>query len=413
MEPLPLTADVVIVGGGSIGLSTAYALGLRGVSSVVLERGQIGVGASSGTACMVTPSHADRMASPTSLREGLRHLFDAEAPLKLRGRPSELAWIARFTAASARGNAADSGTAHLRFMARRSLELHRAWNDALKTGLVEEGTLNVWTGPNAHEDRAAIVADQRAAGMTLIELDAAAVAELEPSVRNVTVGALCTDDGHVDSLGFIQAVAAGARSVGAEICENVELMRIDRSGVDLRIETTRGVMTCGHLVLAAGVWSRHFADDVGSAIPLTAAKGYHVDYAGANSEGKRPIYLSDEHVVGTPLAGRLRLAGTMEIGTDPDLIDVRRVNAIRRAGEHHFEGITGTEPAAIWKGLRPLSADSMPLIGPSPSDRRITIATGHGMLGITLGPVSGELAADCVTGAATAPDPLLDPARFR
>ena len=134
MEALPTTADVVIVGGGSIGLSTAYALGLRGVSSVVLERGQIGVGASSGTACMVTPSHAERMASPTSLREGVRHLFDAEAPLKLRGRPSELAWIARFTAASARAHAADSGTAHLRLMARRSLELHRAWNDALKTG---------------------------------------------------------------------------------------------------------------------------------------------------------------------------------------------------------------------------------------------------------------------------------------
>ena len=104
MEALPTTADVVIVGGGSIGLSTAYALGLRGVSSVVLERGQIGVGASSGTACMVTPSHAERMASPTSLREGVRHLFDAEAPLKLRGRPSELAWIARFTALSQHAN---------------------------------------------------------------------------------------------------------------------------------------------------------------------------------------------------------------------------------------------------------------------------------------------------------------------
>jgi D-amino-acid dehydrogenase len=244
------------------------------------------------------------------------------------------------------------------------------------------------------------------------ELDAAQIAALEPSVRGATHGALATGDGHVDSLRFTECLAVGVRALDGTIIEEVEVLRIDRSGPRIRLATTRGAITCERVVLAAGVGSRRFAEDVGTSLPITPAKGYHVEFADAVGDAQRPIYFSDAHCVATPLAGRLRIAGTLEIGTDPDSIDTRRVDAIREAGQRHLVGVPD-EPSHIWMGQRPLSADSMPLVGPLPGDPRVIIASGHGTLGITLAPVTGELVADYITGDLDVADPLLDPSRFR
>ena len=124
VQTLPAASEVVVIGGGAVGLSAAYVLAQRGVETVVLERNQVGSGASAGTACMITPSHADRTASPAALKDGLRFLLDPKAPLKLRPKPSELAWVARFTAASLSEQRAEEGTRLLRDLAIRSTELH-------------------------------------------------------------------------------------------------------------------------------------------------------------------------------------------------------------------------------------------------------------------------------------------------
>jgi D-amino-acid dehydrogenase len=406
------TCDTAIIGGGAIGLSCAYALASAGVGVTVLERDHVGAGASAGTACMVAASHSDRTASPASLREGLRYLLDPKAPLKLRPKPSELPWIARFTAASLDGDGAHAGTAHLQRMAVRSTELHQAWAAALGTGLRMNGTLNIWSGPDAEAERAALVEETRHAGLAIEELDAAGVAALEPSVRPGMIGAIAPGDGHVDSLVFTQRVADGARNAGAEVLEGVEVIRIDRTGARIRLETTAGAIVAERLVIAAGVWSRRFAGDLGLGLPISPAKGYHVEFAGVAPEAQRPIYLSSSRCVATPLEGRLRIAGTLEIGTDTSTIDLRRVEALREAGQRHLVGVPD-EASHVWLGLRPMSADAMPMIGPHPGDPRVLIAAGHGMLGITLAPCTAELIAGHVTGALPAADPLVDPARFR
>ena len=403
---------VVIIGGGAVGLSCAYVLAQQGLEVTVLERDHVGAGASAGSACMVCPSHADRTASPTSLKHGLRFLLDPKAPLKLRPKPSELGWVARFTAASLSDERADEGTRLLRRLAQRSTELHIAWADELGTGLQMNGTLNLFAGSDAATEQAAVVDEARHAGLAIEALDVAGVAALEPSVRGATHGALAPGDGHVDSLRFTECLAEGVRAHGGEIREGVEVLRVDRSGPTIRLVTTDGALEADHVVVAAGVWTRRFADDVGVSLPITPAKGYHVEFRGVAEDAQRPIYFSDAHCVATPLDGRLRIAGTLEIGTDPDEVDMRRVDALREAGER-FLGPLPEEPSHIWLGQRPLTADSMPLIGPLPGDPRVVIASGHGTLGITLAPVTGELVAGHITGELGTPDPLLDPARFR
>ena len=295
MSEFPSTAEVVVIGGGAVGLSAAYLLAKRDVETVVLERDHIGSGASAGTACMITPSHSDRTASPAALRHGLRFLLDPKAPLKLRPKPSELAWVARFTASSLSEERAEEGTVLLRELALRSTQLHREWSDELGTGLVMNGTLNLWSGPTAAADCAAVVAEARHAGLAIEELDATQIAALEPSVRGATHGALATDDGHVDSLRFTECLGEGVRANGGTIVEDVEVLRIDRSGPRIRLATTQGAITCERVVVAAGVWTRRFAEDVGTSLPITPAKGYHVEFEGAVSDAQRPIYFSEAH----------------------------------------------------------------------------------------------------------------------
>jgi D-amino-acid dehydrogenase len=123
----------------------------------------------------------------------------------------------------------------------------------------------------------------------------------------------------------------------------------------------------------------------------------------------QPVYLYETRVVATPLAGRLRLAGTLELGSDPDAVGRRRVDAVVAAGRRHIAGVDGARVSHVWRGLRPMASDGMPIIGTAPSDRRVIIATGHGVLGITLAPSTAELVASLAGGNEL--DPSLGPLR--
>ena len=141
---VPRTTDIAVVGAGAIGASAALQLALAGREVLLLDRGAVGQGASAGTACLVTPSHAERLANPEALKEGIRFLTDPAGPLAIRPRVKLLPWLARFTAASVRHGVSHAGTDVLRRASIESVELHRDWAAAHQTGLVEHGVLNVW-----------------------------------------------------------------------------------------------------------------------------------------------------------------------------------------------------------------------------------------------------------------------------
>jgi D-amino-acid dehydrogenase len=383
----PDTAETVVVGGGAIGASAAYAFAEAGHEVVLLERGAVGRGASAGTACLLTPSHSERMASPAALREGLRSLPDPAGPFSLRPTPRLLPWLARFTFAALQGAAVvDEGTVLLRRMAQESLALHRAWDDRLDTGLVRRGLVNAYlTGPGLLA-RDALVAAHRALGMAAEVLDADGVRDLEPAVRGARGGAFHPDEAHLDSLVFVQRVADGARAAGAVVCEDVEVLRITRDRGQLTVTTTAGSIRAQRLVLATGVAVGRFARDLGIRLPVQPAKGYHVEHRVEPPPLTRPVFLAETRVVATPLAGRLRLAGTLELGSDPEAVDHRRVAAVAAAGRRHVAGLEAAPVTGLWRGLRPMSADGLPIVGRALGDDRVLIAVGHGMLGITLAP---------------------------
>lgn len=413
MASLPWATEIVVIGAGAIGASTAYALARDGHEVVVLDRGAVGMGASAGTACMVTASHAERMATRAMLLEGIRFLPDPAGPFSLRPRPRLLPWLARFTAASLTGDA-HGGTALMRTLAIESVELHRAWARELETGLVEAGTLNVYLTEAGLAGREAAVAEHREAGMRVELLDAAGVRERQPAILGAEGAAFYPDDAHVDSLVFTQRVAAAAERRGAQVLEGIEVLGVTRSPAELRLQTTSGIIKAQRIVLAAGVWSPRLAHDLGVTLPLVGAKGYHVELEGLQTAVRQPVYLFETRVVATPVGNRLRLAGTLELGSDPDALSRRRMDAVLEAGTRHIAGVAGTRVSHVWRGLRPMSSDGMPIIGRTPTDDRVLVATGHGVLGITLAPRTAELIATLISGSELAPElGPLDPARFR
>jgi D-amino-acid dehydrogenase len=414
MMSLPSATGIVVIGAGAIGASVAYALARDGHEVVVLDRGAVGMGASAGNACMVTASHAERMASPATLLEGIRFLADPAGPLSLRPRPKLVPWLARFASASLRPRAAHAGTDLLRQLATESIERHRVWADELETGLVSAGTLNVYLSETGLIGRDAAAREHRAAGIDVELLDAAALRERQPAILGALGASFYPGDAHVDSLQYVQRVADGAQRLGARVFEGVEVLRVERGAAALRIETTSGTISAGQLVLAAGVWSRRLARDLDVALPLEGAKGYHVEFAGLDGSIGQPVFLAETRVVVTPLWGRLRLAGTLELGTDPDALGRRRLEAVAEAGIRHVAGLAGARVTHVWRGLRPMTPDGMPIVGRAPADDRVILATGHAMLGITLAPITAEHVATLARGldlhAELAP---LRPDRFR
>jgi D-amino-acid dehydrogenase len=393
----PRTTEIAVIGAGAIGASAALQLALAGHEVLLLDRGEVGRGASAGTACLITPSHAERLANPSNLKEGIRFLPDPAGPLAIRPHLGLVPWMARFTAAAVRGGAAHDGTQLLRRASVQSLELHRQWAEAHDTGLVQEGVLNVWTSEDGDEHRQRWAEDHRASGIELQLLDAQEVQELEPLVLGARYGSLYPGDAHVDSLGFVQAVARAAEAAGATVATGVDTIRVVPGRGDVRLDTTSGPIVARQVVIAAGVWSEKLARDVGVRLPMWPAKGYHVEYAGIPAP-RRPVFLGESRVVATPLEGRVRLAGTLEFGGDPDAVDYRRVDAITRAGVERLRGIAGATPSAVWRGPRPVTADGMPMVGRAPAHDNVVIAAGHAMLGITMAPVTAVWVEQLVRG---------------
>ncbi|MCC6222016.1 MAG: FAD-dependent oxidoreductase [Thermoleophilia bacterium] len=409
--------DVVVVGGGAIGVCAAYELARRGAAVTLLERGgELAWGCSAGNAGLITPSHATPLASPEALREGLRWLWRPDSPFYLRPRPAVLPWLARFVRASTPERVRAS-TPVIRALAAASLAQHVELAAAgLDTGLERRGTLSVYEAEEAFAHARAEAAESARAGARAEVLDPAVARELEPSLAADIAGAILhPDDAHCDPLRFVHAVGAAAAEAGAAIRTRVEVLGLRRSAgrVDA-VVTTTGDVAAGEVVLAAGVWTPVLARPLGLYVPVEGGKGYHVDFEAADGDPGLPTWFDEARVIATPLPGRLRLAGTLELAGLDLSVDRRRVDAIVRAGQRGLRGLEGRRVLEVWRGLRPCTPDGLPIVGRPPAYENLALATGHAMMGLTLAPVTGRLVAELLTGDEPSQDVRpLRPERFQ
>jgi D-amino-acid dehydrogenase len=404
---------IVVVGGGVVGVCAAYYLARRGFGVTLVEKGDIAAGSSYGNAGLIVPSHSIPLAAPGVLRQGLRWMLDPESPFYIRPRPSRdlVRWLLRFRRACTEDHVRRS-IPIIRELSRASLDLYRelAALPGLEFGFRQDGVLAVFRTAAGLEHGRHEAAVLEAAGIVAKVVDGEGACVLEPALRrDIAGGVYFPDDAHVTPDRFVRGLARVAEGLGARLLTGTEVLGFTKRGSGITVvETTRGDLAVDQVVLAAGAWSAGLARGLGLDLPLQAAKGYSITCERPPSGPHIPLLLGETRAAVTPMGDTLRFAGTLEMAGLDLTINRRRVAAIRRAVPQYLaeESYTVRE---IWRGLRPCSPDGLPYIGRPARYDNLIVATGHAMIGVSLGPVTGAVVAQL----AARETPMLDLAPLR
>jgi D-amino-acid dehydrogenase len=240
--------------------------------------------------------------------------------------------------------------------------------------------------------------------------------ELEPALRPDVYGAWYHRvDSHLRPDGLLRSWRRRLAEKGVVFEENCELLRFEAAGGRVQAAvTSRGNAWAGQYVLAAGAWSAPIGARLGIKLPIQPGKGYSITMGRPALCPAIPCYLHERRVVATPWPSGYRLGGTMEFSGFDEALSPLRLAALRRAASEYLVEPLGRPPAEEWAGLRPMTYDDLPVIGRAPGLANLTLATGHGMLGITTGPATGRLVAEILGGRPPHIDPTpFDVKRFR
>lgn len=404
---------VVVVGAGAVGLSCAWHLQEHGADVTVLDRSGVSAGASWGNAGYITPAMTAPLPEPALLREGVRSLLSPGSPVAVSRRvsASTLAFMAGFTRNST-GARWRRGVTALGALCAGSIA---AFDDLVDGGVaaeVHQGDIRI--GFRSGEDTSGLeheLAASRAAGQTVTYRTT--TGHEAPFSSRVTRVLHLEGQRFVAPGRFVEALADSVRERGGEIVEGAHVRSTGYGPRGLQVDTWTGpAHRADAVVLATGAWLPELGRGLGVRVPVQAGRGYSCSIA-LEQPLTTPVYLPGVRVALTPYGNRVRVAGTMEIADRDAPFDQDRLDAVLRSIRPLVDGADWSDVGDRWVGARPLTPDGLPLIGPSAMDG-VHVAGGHGMWGLTLGPVTGALLARQVMTGALLPelrpfDPLRSP----
>jgi D-amino-acid dehydrogenase len=394
-------ADVLVLGGGVIGVCSAYYLAEKGFSVSILEQGEIASGCSGANAGLIVPSFSIPLAAPGTLRLWLQWALRPRSLFSVRIHfdPPLFRWLRQFQKACTSEQML-RGLRILRDLNYASLELFEKLisRESLECNYRNDGWLMVYKTERDFQRATQEAQLLRAHNIELKILSSDETIEMEPSLQSKLSGGLFfPKDAHLDPAKFVQTLAGRLLERGVEIHLQTEVIDFETSkGRITTVRTDRGEFRSQYVVLAAGAWSSKLVRNLDSRLSVQPAKGYSISVKRTEVCPRTPLYLSEAKVALTPLEESLRLAGTMELAGLDLHVNPRRVKTIMRKVEEYLRPAESLEIVEIRCGLRPCSPDGLPIIDRCPGYDNLFIATGHGMLGITLAPVTGKLVSQLV-----------------
>lgn len=416
-----MTRHVAVIGAGIVGLCTALYCTDRGWRVTIVERNDEQRDACSyGNTGQIVPSHFVPLAAPGAVAQGLKWMMDPGAPFHIQPRLSAdlLRWGMNFWRAS--------NAEHVRRAAPLLRDLHlasRACYHELAAkghdfGLVDRGTLMLCRTRHALEEETKMAEHARALGLEARVLDRDATAALDPDVRMDVLGSVYFPGESTVVPGRVMDVLQQelARR-GAQFAWRTEVKGFARRGTRLdAVRTASGdVIAADEFVLAAGSWSPQVAAALGLDLPLQAGKGYSLTLSAPRKLPKRAAILIEARVAVSPMGDALRVGGTLELGGLDETINPIRVQRIIEAFVRYYPdfGPDDFRSIAPWRGLRPCSPDGLPYIGRTGGATNLLVGTGHAMMGVSLGPITGKLLAQAIAGERPDIDvTLLSPDRY-
>ncbi|WP_193211514.1 FAD-dependent oxidoreductase [Luteolibacter marinus] len=395
---------VVILGGGVIGLCTAYYALKRGLRVTVVQREEEGGdNCSMGNAGMIVPSHFIPLAAPGMIPKGLRWMFNRESPFYVRPRLDSalIRWAWLFHRSSTDRHVAASREL-LRDLNLESRRLFVELGGDDDFGMEQRGMLMLCKSAKGLEEEAAVAEAAREIGIDAEVLDAAGVARLDPSVTMDLAGAVhFPQDCHLDPARFMRSMRRRVADLGGELVSGIEIESVEMSQGKVAALAGGGHrFSGGQFVFAGGSWTPGLLRQLGLKLPLQAGKGYSLTLSGPPELPRCCSIFVEAKVAVTPMGGRLRFAGTMEVGGLDLSVDPARVRGIVKSVNSYFPKFNESDFEGVqpWAGLRPVSPDGIPYLGKVPGVENAIAATGHAMMGLSLGPVTGSLATGLLTG---------------
>lgn len=394
-------ASIGIIGGGIIGLSSAYYLSKAGHHVTVIEQSDLTEGCSFGNAGMIVPSHIIPLAAPGMISKGIKWMFNSTSPFYVKPRLSGdlLKWGYYFYKSATKEHVERSANA-LKEISLLSKAMYKQMASELPFdfGYQEKGLLMLYQTKETEHEEIATAAQANAHDIEAHILTEAEIQKLEPNVKVKARGGIYfPGDAHITPQVFVAKLIQYLKEAGVvfQTSTTVHDFAIENNFIR-QVKTERGDYTFDEVVIATGSWSGLLTKRLGISLPMQAGKGYSFTLNDVVKNTRIPSIFLEARVAVTPMENTLRFGGTMEITGIDHRVNMNRVRGIVESIPNYYPEMKVNMPKVeeVWHGLRPCSPDGLPYIGRSSSLKNLVIASGHSMMGLSLGPGTGKLVSE-------------------
>jgi D-amino-acid dehydrogenase len=391
--------NVIIIGGGIVGLSAAFYLRQSGCKVTVLDKNDFTDNCSYGNAGYVCPSHFIPLATPGIVKQGLKWMFDSKSPFYVQPRLNWplIEWGIRFIK-SATNKQVEAAAVPLRDIALLSQHEYETWMklSGFEFAYEHKGLMEIFQTEAKAEHAHHALEKAHELGLDAIMLNKDDLQKMEPHTTINGLGALFFKcDSHLYPNQLMKSLIAHLKENDVSLITNQEAKRFEYENDSVKkIITNDRTFECDEIVIAAGSWSREITTLLGTRLPLVPGRGYSVTLENSPYTLNHPAVLMEGRVAITPMNGnKIRFGGTMEITSTQTAPRMKRVEGILNAVKRYFPEFDIPMPAQdkVWYGYRPCSADGLPYIGRIRKYKNVIVATGHSMLGLSLGAGTGKL----------------------
>ncbi len=396
--------NCIIIGGGIIGLSSAYFLAKEGHQVTIIDKGDMNDGCSFGNAGMIVPSHLIPFAQPGMMAQGLKWMFDSKSPFYVQPRLSMdlFKWGLKFYK-TATADHVQKSMPVLRDLSLFSKGLYQDWAAKDSSFMYEEkGLLMLYKSEKVGEETSHEGKEAQKMGLEVDFLSKSELLNVETGVETTAIGGVhYKSDSHLSPNKLISFLKSELEKLNVKLLPNSEVtdFKITNNSIS-EVITKKGNYKADEIIIATGSWSPQLATKLGINVSILPGKGYSFTLKNRSEKPAIPSILCEGKVAVTPMGNDLRFGGTMEIThTNDTKINMNRMEGIINTIHSFYPTLEVNTPQKedIWFGFRPCTSSGLPIISRSRKHSNVIIATGHGMMGLSLAPATGKLVEELIS----------------
>lgn len=412
--------SIAIIGGGAIGLCSAYYLVKNGYQVSIFEAKKIGQGCSYGNAGIIVPSHFETLSSPGILQKGLKWMLNPNSPFFLKPRFDFelLEWLVKFGSFCTSSHV-EKNRNFIKELNLYSKDLYEQMQQEINFDYDRSGLLILCRSEKYLKEEEATVQEAKKLYLDADMLSLSEIKELEPNISfDALGGSYYRCDAKVQPYDFMMSLKNFLVDNGVTIYENVAIedMQIENSQIKCIVDQNSDKYIFNQYIVSAGILTSKIMKKLKIKILMEGGKGFSFKVKKREAlEFKTPIILAEEKVSVTPYGEYVRFGGTMMISGYDASLSQRRIQNIKKGAMKYIQNISlkSEDLYDVWAGLRPCGPDGLPYIGRLKAIKNTVVATGHAMMGISLAPATGKIVNDIISKEDTFINiERLDPQRF-